>query len=141
MSKVSNIYLYTYADEELAKPDKELSTWGIDRCEKITDELLKMFDANKDGEIDGLEIKRALEVIIKFLERRDFDECRQMRDRVAAWLKKMREQDPNFCEEVTGDGSPFVRCEVVKTLLTDTRLEEHPGMKQLTFKLWFGAKQ
>ena len=37
-----------------------------------------------------------------------------MRDRVVTWLSKMRKSDPNFAEEVTGDGRPFARIEVVK---------------------------
>ena len=92
-------------------------------------------------EIDGLEVKKALESLKEFLDKGDLYVCVPAKNGIIAWKEMMRKKKRKFREEVTGDGSPFVRIEVVKAMLTDTILKEHPGMKQLKLKLSIGEKK
>ena len=80
--------------------------------------------------IDGLEVKKALEDMYDYSD--DQKQRLKVRDGLVAWLSKMRENDRNFSEEVTGDGRPFARIEVVKATINDTRLEqEQPDLTKL----------
>ena len=80
--------------------------------------------------IDGLEVKKALEDMYDYSD--DQKQRLKVRDGLVAWLSKMRENDRNFSEEVTGDGRPFARFEVVKATINDTRLEqEQPDLTKL----------
>ena len=115
LSTVSNIHLFSCADKTLSEPGKELSPEDHSRCEKITDKLFEEFDKDNNGVIDGLEVKKALEDMVGEEEKRKWR--LNVRDGLVAWLSKMSENYRNFSEEVTGDGSPFARIEVVKATL------------------------
>ena len=76
---------------------------------------------DNNGVIDELEVKKALEDMVGEEEKRKWR--LNVRDGLVAWLSKMSENYRNFSEEVTGDGRPFARIEVVEATINDTRLE------------------
>jgi hypothetical protein len=70
---------------------------------------------NNNGEIDGFEIKIALNAIKDLFRGFDLKKCSQVRDGIKAWREKMLADDPDFKEPVTENKTtPCVRIKIVK---------------------------